>query len=145
MLEMILSALINLVFTGVGMLFGWLISLLNERRLRKRRYLDRFIEFVAAELGEASRIGESDDNFVLPFHDASVRRLEGMAGYIENCHKKEWAQIQPAWEEYRTLIGFPAGVDSRAGISDKAPSKGTLVTRSVILNALRKLMQAANQ
>lgn len=135
--DLIASNMFSIIGTIGGCILGWVLSLWSATKTRKLRCLDRFFEAIASELGEISRLPDNIDHRPKTAHFESIRRLEGFAGCVEAKHKKEWKKLGQAWLDYKNL-GKPNPNEI------KNPSSNS-VTRTILMDHLKKLFNAANQ
>lgn len=132
----IFSPIIGVVGAIIGVFLGWWLSVVTASNIRKMRHFESFCEAIITEINNASNLPDNIDRRMGEFHVDSVRRLEGLAGYIELSCKKEWEKIEKPLVEYRDLID----VTATGGIASSI--KEGFVTREVVLKKLRELLDS---
>lgn len=132
----IFSPIVGVIGTIIGVFLGWWLSVVTASNIRKMRHFESFCEAIITEINNASNLPDNIDRRMGKFHFDSVRRLEGLAGYVELSCNKEWEKIKQSWIEYRDLVD----VTATGGVISS--QKEGFITRGVVLKKLRELLDA---
>lgn len=132
----IFSPIVGVIGTIIGVFLGWWLSVVTASNIRKMRHFESFCEAIITEINNASNLPDNIDRRMGEFHFDSVRRLEGLAGYVELSCNKEWEKIKQSWIEYRDLVD----VTATGGVISS--QKEGFITRGVVLKKLRELLDA---